>query len=113
VLGARPLFFDHGEINGNTTVNNAAYAVMPDIFTAEKPDIVFSHWPIGYHRDHRVISLLVFDAWQQMEKSFQLYYFEVLTGEQTMTFAPTDFVNINSTNDIKKRSMLQASESTP
>jgi len=113
VLGVRPLFFDHGEIDGNTTVNNVAYAVMLDMFTAEKPDVVFTHWPIDSHRDHRATSLLVFDVWQQMGKSFQLYYFEVLTGEQTKTFAPTDFVNINSTNDIKKEACYKHQSQRP
>ena len=56
---------------------------------------MFTHWPIDNHADHRAISMLVYDAWLRMRKSFALYYYEVSNGEDTLQFAPTDYVTIS------------------
>ena len=62
---------------------------------------MFTHWPIDSHRDHRVASYLVYDAWLKGGKKFELYYFEVNMGEQTQTFHPTDYVDITPTEPRK------------
>ena len=43
--------------------------------------MVFTHWPVDGHRDHRAISALSYDAWLGMGKKFALYYYEVSTGK--------------------------------
>jgi len=62
----------------------------------EQPDLVLTHWPVDTHRDHRICSHLVYDAWLRMGRAFALYYFEVMSGVQTQNFAPTDFVDVGS-----------------
>jgi LmbE family N-acetylglucosaminyl deacetylase len=62
----------------------------------EKPGIVFAHWPVDTHRDHRISSLLVYDAWLHLGRPFALYYYEVMTGWQTQNFHATCYVDISS-----------------
>src|SRR5947209_20542426 len=68
---------------------------------AERPDVLFTHWPIDGHADHRAISMLAYDAWLKMGKKFALYYYEVSDGEDTLMFPPTDFVDITATEPRK------------
>lgn len=101
ILGARPLFA--GQTDGATEITAARYDDVYDILVDVKADIVITHWPIDTHRDHRVTSLLVYDAWLRMGRRFELYYFEVLTGEQSQLFAPTHYVDISSVEPRKRQ----------
>lgn len=94
MLGATPRFF--GQIDGDSHIDAAAYGAMYDLFMREHPDVVFTHWPVDTHRDHRAASLLAYDAWLRTGKTAALAYFEVLTGEQTQVFRPTDYVDITA-----------------
>lgn len=98
-MGVRSIFLT--QIDGNAEINKARYAELEALIEAEKPDLVITHWPIDSHRDHRVCSILVYDAWRQSRYSFDLYYGEVMTGMQTQTFAPTHWVNITEQHDQK------------
>ncbi len=100
ILGVKPIFMS--QIDGDTRITPEAYKEMKAIIEEYKPDVVFAHWPIDSHRDHRNCSSLVFDVWQNSENPFELYYFEVCTGIQTMHFFPTDFVDISEVEKQKK-----------
>src|SRR5579872_5771518 len=100
ILKARPLFA--GQIDGDTEVNATRYEAFRSILEAESPQLVFAHWPIDSHRDHRAASYLVYDAWLKGGRKFELYYFEVALGEQTQTFHPTDYVDITLTEPRKR-----------
>jgi LmbE family N-acetylglucosaminyl deacetylase len=104
ILKARPVFA--GQIDGSTEVNLAGYEEFDRLLRAERPDLVFTHWPIDTHLDHRATSLLVFGAWLRAGKKFALYYFEVLSGEQTSQFWPTHYVDITSTEARKRAACL-------
>lgn len=81
MLGARPVFMT--QIDGSTEINKERYVEMRELIAAEKPDVVFTHWPIDSHADHRVCSSLVYDAWRRLGYNFELYYFEVMSGMQS------------------------------
>lgn len=100
ILKARPVFA--GQIDGSTEIAPARYAEFRKVLEAEKPDIVFTHWPVDTHRDHRAASLLVYDAWIHSKPAFPLYYFEVMTGEQTQQFWPSFHVDITATEGRKR-----------
>lgn len=108
ILGARPVFV--GQVNGSTEVNRARYDQFYKILAPEEPSIVFAHWPIDTHPDHRVASLMAYQAWQTAKKKFDLYYFEVMTGAQSQNFTPTQYVDITSVAD-KKREACYAHQS--
>lgn len=99
VMGIRSIFLT--QVDGNAEVNKARYAEMKALIEAEQPDMVITHWPIDSHRDHRVCSILVYDAWRQTGYSFDLYYGEVMTGLQTQNFSPTLWVDITNQHDQK------------
>lgn len=103
VLKAKPIFA--GQIDGDTVVNNEWIGKMQDLLSVEQPYIVFTHWPVDSHRDHQAASLLVIQAWMRMRPKFQLYFFEVLSGEQTMIFHPTDYVDISDTQGQKRKAV--------
>lgn len=100
ILKARPVFA--GQIDGDTELNPARYAQFRKVLEAQQPNIVFTHWPVDSHRDHRAASLLAYDAWLAGGRNFDLYYFEVMQGEQTQIFHPTDYVDIARTAARKK-----------
>ena len=100
MLGARPVFMT--QIDGSTEINKERYVEMRELIAAEKPDLVFTLWPIDSHADHRVCSSLVYDAWRRLGYNFELYYFEVMSGMQSQLFQPTDYVNISSVANQKR-----------
>jgi N-acetylglucosamine malate deacetylase 1 len=101
------------QIDGEAGINAAAYSDFQRIIEAEKPDILFTHWPIDNHRDHRAISMLAYDAWLQMGKSFAFYYYEVSDGEDTQMFAPTDYVDISRTEARKRAACYAHASQSP
>lgn len=102
-LKAKPVFA--GQVDGDTIVNNDWVDRLKKIMENLQPDIVFTHWPIDSHKDHQAASLLTIQCRHLIEKKFDLYFFEVCTGNQTQGFHPTDYVDISSTQEIKKRAV--------
>lgn len=101
ILKAQPVFMT--QVDGNTEINKQRYAEMRELIASEKPDVVFTHWPIDSHPDHRVCSLLVYDAWRRLDYNFELFYFEVMSGMQTQLFNPTDYVDISAVVEQKRK----------
>jgi LmbE family N-acetylglucosaminyl deacetylase len=87
-------------------VNNDWVKKMQAILAEEQPDIVFTHWPVDSHKDHQIASLLTIQCWIGVKQKFDLYFFEVCIGEQTMTFRPTDYIDISGTKDQKRKSVF-------
>jgi LmbE family N-acetylglucosaminyl deacetylase len=100
-MGVRSVFMT--QVDGNTEVNKARYEEMKALIEAEQPDMVITHWPIDSHRDHRVCSILVYDAWRRTGYGFDLYYGEVMTGLQTQNFSPSLWVDITDYHDQKQK----------
>jgi len=103
ILQARPVFA--GQIDGDTIVNNDWLIKLQALIDTEKPDIVFTHWPLDSHKDHQVASLLTVQVWMRTSNKWPLYFFEVCAGEQTSTFHPTDYVDITSTQEQKRKAV--------
>lgn len=104
MLGVKAIFLT--QTDGNAEVNKERYAEMKALVEAEQPDMVITHWPIDSHRDHRVCSILVYDAWRMTGRGFDLYYSEVMTGMQTQNFTPSLWVNITDYRDKKIEAYL-------
>ena len=111
ILKARPIFA--GQIDGRAVIDNDRYEEFRKILEAENPDIVFAHWPIDNHRDHRAISSLAYDAWLHGGKRFAFYYYEVSTGEDTWMFAPAEYVDIATTEPRKRAACYAHASQAP
>jgi N-acetylglucosamine malate deacetylase 1 len=92
ILKARPIFA--AQYDGRAIVDSQHYDEFSRLLLEQEPDVVFTHWPIDAHRDHRAISALVLDAWLSSKKRFALYYYEV--AEDTLRFSATNFVDTSA-----------------
>jgi LmbE family N-acetylglucosaminyl deacetylase len=112
ILKARPAYAN--QINGHAIVDNPHYEAFQSILEAERPDAVFTHWPIDNHPDHRAIANLTYESWKQMKRRFALYYYEVSDGEDTTQFpAPAHYVDITGVADTKKAACYAHASQTP
>jgi hypothetical protein len=66
---------------------------------------MFTQWPIDANLDHQAASILTFRAWLAARGRFELYYYEVALGMQTMGFHPTDHINIFAVRERKKAAL--------
>lgn len=103
ILNCRPVFA--GQIDGAAVVSNETLEHLQNLIGQEKPDLVFTHWPVDSHKDHQCASLLTIQTWVRSANKFMLYFFEVCAGEQTMGFHPTDFVDITDTQEQKRKAV--------
>lgn len=111
ILKATPAFA--GQVNGHAVVDTAHYEAYVKILEAERPDVIFTQWPIDHHPDHRATWTLTYNAWLKMEKRFALYYYEVSDGDDTLQFAPTHYVDITRLEPQKKAACYAHASQTP
>jgi LmbE family N-acetylglucosaminyl deacetylase len=104
ILKATPVFA--GQIDGDTELNKQKNEETTKLILSLKPDIVFTHWPLDSHPDHQVAGQLTLTAWIRLNKQFHLYFYEVNTGSETMSFTPTEYVDISDVREIKKAAMF-------
>ena len=103
ILNTKAFFL--GQVDGDTIVNSEWIRKMSEFIENEKPHIVFAHWPIDSHKDHQAASFLTMQAWMHTEKKFPLYFYEVCAGEQTISFNPTDYVDITQVQETKRKAL--------
>jgi len=94
ILKARPLFLEQAD--GATEVNAARYVEFAKAIESEKPDVVFTHWPLDSHADHRACFSLTYGTWVKLKRAFALYFYEVDLGSDTVGFGPTDYVDVTA-----------------
>ncbi|HEY1493376.1 MAG TPA: PIG-L deacetylase family protein [Candidatus Solibacter sp.] len=104
ILGAKPVFA--GQVDGATVVDAQSAEALGRILAAERPNVVFTQWPIDSHLDHQAAGTLTFRAWLAGGRNFGLYYYEVNLGSQTMGFHPTDYVDITAVREKKKAALF-------
>jgi LmbE family N-acetylglucosaminyl deacetylase len=100
LLGAQAYFAD--QIDGQTSTDRATSQQFTALLASLDPDVVFTHWPLDTHRDHRNAAQLTYEAWEALGESFTLVYFEVMTGIQTHHFEPNCLVDIFVTSEQKR-----------
>jgi N-acetylglucosamine malate deacetylase 1 len=111
ILGARPVFLP--QCNGKAVVDPAHYQSVTDLIGSLQPHILFTHWPVDNHPDHRAMATFVIEAWQRLGRRMSLYFYEVSDGEDTVMFTPTDYVDITEAEPIKRRACYAHASQTP
>jgi LmbE family N-acetylglucosaminyl deacetylase len=102
-LGAKPLFLSIQ--SGKLELTQASEALVRRALEAEKPDVLFAHWPIDTDSEHAIASALALRAYLALPHAFPLHFYEVMTGTQTLDFVPTAFVDISETREKKIRAL--------
>ena len=116
ILKTRAVFAT--QIDGQSVVDATHYKEFYEILAEEKPDIIFTQWPIDNHPDHRALSTLVYDAWRRLKESQPsnpplLYFYEVSNGEDTLMFSPTYYVDITARESYKQKACFAHASQTP
>jgi LmbE family N-acetylglucosaminyl deacetylase len=110
ILKARAVFAD--QCDGHAVVDAPHYDSFRQLLNEQNPDVVFTHWPIDNHRDHRAIANLTYDAWLKSKK-FALYFYEVSTGEDTQMFTPSDYVDVSAVEPRKRAACYAHASQSP
>ncbi len=110
VLGATPKFFPfaHEKLEADPETIRVVSAWLDEV----KPDIVLTHWPLDTHPNHQVTSSLVWRCYQR-KGGWSLYFFEVMTGQQSVAFKPELYLDIAPVRDLKRRSLDEHKSQDP
>jgi LmbE family N-acetylglucosaminyl deacetylase len=101
-LGARPHFFDYA--HEKLTADEATVAAVSAWLKTVRPDVVITHWPLDTHPNHHVTSSLVWQSYLR-DAPWGLYFFEVMTDQQSLGFRPDLYLDIGSVRDLKRRAL--------
>jgi LmbE family N-acetylglucosaminyl deacetylase len=102
VLGAKPHFFDYA--HEQLAADKATLATVAAWLKKVRPDIVVTHWPLDTHDNHHVTSSLVWQCYLG-QKHWSLYFFEVMTDQQTLGFRPELYLDIAGVRALKKKAL--------
>lgn len=114
LIGASEVInLDIGDLKVNSCDRNTVDKVI-DVIRYVKPDIIITHSPEDYMKDHLEVSKIVFEAsfsssvshWNTNHpiypKIVPIYYMDTLAG---VNFLPTEYVDISSTIETKIESL--------
>jgi N-acetylglucosamine malate deacetylase 1 len=104
ILGARPHFFPYA--HEKLVVDQATLDEVSAWLKAVQPDVVVTHWPLDMHPNHHVASSLIWQCYQR-DGGWNLYFFEVMTGSQTLAFKPDLYLDLAPVLE-KKKACLEA-----
>jgi N-acetylglucosamine malate deacetylase 1 len=102
VLGASPKFFPyaHETLRADEEALRAVSSWLGEV----KPDIVVTHWPLDTHPNHHVVSSWVWQCYRR-KGGWNLYFFEVMTDQQTLACRPELYLDIGPVREIKRRAL--------
>jgi len=94
--------------NQNMHVDPQAYDEFNKTLAAEKPDIVFSMWPLEFHPDHRAGAMIAYNAWLAGGMRFAFYFSETQEAAEmsTQQFVPNRWVDIEPVIGLKREAVL-------
>ena len=101
-LGAKPHFFDyaHEKLVADAATVETVAAWLKEV----KPDVVVTHWPLDTHPNHHVTSSLIWQCYLK-DSSWGLYFFEVMTDQQSLGLRPELYLDIGSVRALKQRAL--------
>jgi len=102
ILGAEPHFFDYA--HEKLSADAAALKAVSTWLRSVRPDVVLTHRPVDTHPNHHVTSSLVWQCYLG-QGDWNLYFFEVMSDQQTQNFRPDRFLDIEGVRDLKKQAL--------
>jgi LmbE family N-acetylglucosaminyl deacetylase len=97
VLGAKAKFFPYA--HDRLVADEATLKEVSTWLAEMKPHIVITHWLLDTHPNHHAVSSLVWQCYQR-KGGWNLYFFEVMTDQQTIGFEPDLFLDITTVRDL-------------
>jgi len=110
VLRASPKFFPYA--HEKLVCDQATLQAVSDWLNEVKPDIVVTHWPLDTHPNHHVVSSLVWQCYQR-KGGWNLYFFEVMTDQQSIAFRPELYLDIATVRATKRESLEKHQSQKP
>ena len=110
ILGAKPHFFDYA--HEKLMADDATFETVSLWLKSIQPDIVVTHWPLDTHPNHHVTGSLVWQC-SLREGTWNLYFFEVMTDQQTKGFRPELYLDIETVHEIKQRACFRHESQKP
>lgn len=110
VLHASPKFFPYA--HEKLVADQATLQAVSDWLLEVKPDIVVTHWPLDTHPNHHVVSSLIWQCYQR-KGGWNLYFFEVMTDQQTIAFRPELYLDIAPVREAKRLSLEKHQSQNP
>jgi LmbE family N-acetylglucosaminyl deacetylase len=110
LLGATTKFFPYA--HEKLQADEATLKEVSAWFDEVKPDIVVTHWPLDTHPNHHAISSLVWQCYKR-RGGWNLYFFEVMSDQQTIAFVPDLFLDIGPVREAKRRALLEHKSQEP
>jgi LmbE family N-acetylglucosaminyl deacetylase len=110
VLGATAKFFPfaHEKLVADSETLRAIAAWLEEV----KPDIVVTHWPLDTHPNHHTVSSLVWQCYKR-KGAWNLYFFEVMTDQQTIAFHPELYLDISAVRETKRQALEKHKSQEP
>jgi LmbE family N-acetylglucosaminyl deacetylase len=109
-LGATPKFFPYA--HEKLQVDEATLRAVSSWLDEVKPDVVVTHWPLDTHPNHHTVSSLVWQCYKR-RGGWNLYFFEVMTDQQTIAFQPRLYLDIAPVRGVKKRALDEHKSQEP
>lgn len=125
IIGAKVEWLDFKVMNLKDT--NDSFKQVEGFLNKHKPDIIFAHWPVDEHPDHRAVSSLAIRYINDRQQQYidkdgnihaekycpQLLFYEVITGKQTKCFVPNLYVNFSKEIVEKKKRAMDIYAGSP
>src|SRR5262249_38790653 len=102
VLGARPHFFDYA--HEKLAADEATLKAVSAWLNGVNPDVVLTPWPLDTLPNHHVTSSHVWQCYTQ-GASWGLYFFEVMTDQQTLGFRPELYLDVEPVYAVKQKAL--------
>jgi LmbE family N-acetylglucosaminyl deacetylase len=103
VLGATPKFFPYA--HEALVADPPTVKAVADWLAEVKPDVVVAHWPLDTHPNHHAVGSLVWQCYGR-PGGWNLYFFEVMTDQQSLGFQPQLYLDIESVRAKKQEACL-------
>jgi LmbE family N-acetylglucosaminyl deacetylase len=110
VLGATPKFFPYA--HEKLVADDATIKAVSTWLDEVKPDIVITHWPLDTHPNHQAVGSVVWQSYKR-KGGWNIYFFEVMTDQQTIAFHPELYLDIRSVRESKRRALMEHKSQEP